>query len=437
MPLPLLVWEPCFGSLSCANLAVPLDHEAADAEQIDLALIKIDASGERLGSLFVNPGGPGVSGFDFVRNGFRLDPLTAEHYDLIGFDPRGIGRSTAITCDTDRTEGPLPDFSPDDATKVEILDAAAARLAQDCARLDGKLLSNVRTSDVARDLDLMRQAVGDDALNYLGFSYGTLIGLLYADRFPHHVGHLVLDGVVDPTASLTDLLTQQAEAFERSFALLEQACSDYLACPSGGAAAAHETISADLKQAPPRGGLGPTEVDMAAVVTLYNDGLWPRYVSALGAATRGDYQPLESISDSYLGAVSFGAYAAVVCSDGQRPSSPTEWGRFADDLGRRFPTFGAVIANELRVCGHWPVAGAAERSPVTAASAAPIVVIGTTNDPATPLANAERVAEALDNARLVIVDDNRHTAYGSNSCVDRIVAHYFVDDQLPGPSSRC
>ena len=436
-PNPLAIWEPCFEALECAAVAVPLDHGKPDGASIDIHLLKVPASGDRVGSIFVNPGGPGASGIDFVLNGFRLDAETSARYDVIGFDPRGVGASSPVSCQLDRSQGPLPDFSPDNVEEEAALDEAAEDFARSCQELDGALLPHLGTSSVARDLDLLRQAVGDEQLHYFGFSYGTLIGVVYADLFPQRVGHLVLDGVVDPTASLTDLLAQQAEAFELAFVQLDAACSDRLSCPDEGVLATHDQIVAELERTGPVGQMGATEVEAAALLALYNEGLWSPYVAALRRAATGDYSGLESLSDSFLRGVSFASYAAIVCIDSPRPADPAAWDRFADELTLRFARFGATIANELRTCGHWPVAGSEPRAPITAKGAAPLLVIGTTNDPATPLVNAERVAANLDQAGLVVFNGDRHTAYGASDCVKGIVRDYFLDNVVLSDTVNC
>ncbi|MCP3992293.1 MAG: alpha/beta hydrolase [Actinomycetia bacterium] len=392
---------------------------------------------EAMGSIFVNPGGPGASGVDFVANGFRLDSESSKRFDLIGFDPRGIARSAGLACAFDRSQGPLPDFSPDNQGEAAALDDQAQEIAQSCGQLDADLLPHLTTPTVARDLDLLREAVGDDQLHYLGFSYGTLLGLAYAELYPERVGHLVLDGLVDPTASLAEALTGQAGGFESALAELDRACSDRLDCPPGGALAAHDTLIAELERIGPQGQVGTTEVEMAALVTAYDDRLWPRYVDALDAAIGGDYGQLESLSDSYLGGSSFVSYVAVTCTDSPRPTTPEGWDQLAADLTGHSPRFGATLANELRTCAHWTVPAAPEHQPVVAAGAEPILVIGTTNDPATPLTNAERVAATLDDARLVVFDGDRHLAYGASQCVRDIVMRYLIDDEIPAATTHC
>jgi pimeloyl-ACP methyl ester carboxylesterase len=417
-------------------VAVPLDHDQPDGPTIDLALARRPATGERRGSIFVNPGGPGASGVEFVQS-FSLDTETSAAYDLVGFDPRGVGASTAIGCDNERDVGPLPDFSPDDEAERRALDDDAMSFARDCQASDQTLLPHVTTDQVARDLDLLRQAVGDGELHYLGFSFGTLIGLVYAETFPDRVGHLVLDGVVDPTHDLVDLLTQQALAFEEAFAVLDAACDRRLSCPPGGAAAAHDELLARLERDGPVGEVGTAELEVAGLLALYEDDLWPTYVAGLGEALAGSYGTIEVLSDALTTAVRFGPYAAVECVDGPRPVGAEAWDQFVADVTAVAPRFGPAVANELRTCAYWPVVPGPARGPITAPGAAPVLVIGNTNDPATPLANAEAVAAQLDQAALVVAELDGHTAYSASPCVQALVRAYLLDDVLPAEGTRC
>ncbi|MEL7157119.1 MAG: alpha/beta hydrolase, partial [Actinomycetota bacterium] len=270
-----------------------------------------------------------------------------------------------------------------------------------------------------------------------GFSYGTLIGLVYAGRFPDQVAHLVLDGVVDPRLSLDGLLDQQAGAFEAAFEIMDAECGTSLTCPPGGLAAAHDRLTARLEADGPVGEFGQTEAEMAALVSLYSDALWPTYADALAAADGGDPSGLERLSDLFLDSISFTSYAAVFCSDGPRPATPEDWEAFARRMADDHPRFGAVVANELRVCAHWPEPPAAPRQAVAAPGAAPALVLGNTNDPATPLANAVAVADALDEAGLVILESNGHTAYRASGCVRDLVGAYFLTDEIPQDTVRC
>lgn len=436
-----IVWNICQdGVLECATVTVPLDHDEPAGPTIELALARRPAVGpadEVLGTIFVNPGGPGGSGVDFVLDGFAFTADIGAQYHVVGFDPRGVGASTTPDCDSDRTLGPLADHSPDNDDEVAELDAQAAVVAEACAATDRNLLANLGTDTVARDLDLLRQGVGDEQLHYYGFSYGTLIGLVYAERFPERVAHLALDGVVDPTLSLPELLDQQAAAFEASFRVLDAACGISLTCPPGGAAAAHDRLVAALEVNGPVGQVGQTEVELAALVALYSDGIWPTYVAALAAADEGDLSGLERLSDFFVSSIDFTSYVAVVCTDSPRPDDPIEWEAFADQMAADHPRFGAIVANEVRTCAHWPEPEGEPRAAVAATGAPAALVIGNTNDPATPLVNAVTVAAELDEAGLIVVESDGHTAYRSSPCTQDLVSAYFLADDVPPDVAEC
>lgn len=434
-------WSGCGDGFECATVAVPRDHDRPDGPTIELALVRVpaaDRDGDGVtGSILVNPGGPGGSGIEYVRSGFRFDPDTMDDHHLVGFDPRGIGASTPLTCNREPGDGPLPDYDPDDAEELAELDEAARELAERCQRLDGDLLPHVSTESVVADLDLLRQAVGDDQLSYMGLSYGTLIGLRYAERHPERVGRMILDGVVDPASTLAGLLAQQADGFDRVFTTADEACGSALDCPDGGLAATYDRLAARLDADGPIDGIGPTELAIATLLSLYAEGLWPRYAASLADADRGDVGGIRTLYGLYAEAADEAAYNAVVCTDTPVPSGSDGWDRLADQLEERSPRFGAILANEVRACAHWPVRSAETPEPVSPDGIAPILVLSTTGDAATPVENAVNVAASLEGAGLVTVDDTSHTAYGRNFCVQQIVADYVATGAVPEAIHRC
>jgi pimeloyl-ACP methyl ester carboxylesterase len=434
-------WEGCGDGLECATVAVPLDHAAPTGPTIDLALIRVpapdrDGSGI-VGSIFVNPGGPGGSGVGTIRSGFRLDDETMDDHHLVGFDPRGVGLSAPLTCGPAPSGEALPDLDPDDEAEREEMDRAARDLAERCAAMDGDLLPHLSTPSVVADLDLLRRAVGDEQLDYIGLSYGTYIGLRYVERFPERVGRMVLDGVVDPEIPLSGLLTQQSDGFDRLLDEVDAACGTAFACPPDGIIATYDRVAERLDTEGPSDGVGPTELATGTLLGLYAESLWPRLSDALSAADRGDYGPIRALYDIYLGAADVAAYNAVVCSDGPVPRGEEAWDRFEQQLEARSPRFGAFLANEVRACAYWPVRATTAPEPVSPDEVAPILVLSTTGDAATPVENAITVAAALPGAGLVTVEDSSHTAYGRNFCVDRIVADYFATGRVPSSVHRC
>lgn len=420
-------------------MPVPVDHAEPDGPTLDLALVRVPATdpAQRIGSLFVNPGGPGASGVEMVEGGFRFDEATMARYDLVGFDPRGIGASAPLRCQVDLTAGPLPDPDPRTEAAAAALEAHAEGIARGCAATDGDLLPHLDSTTVARDLEVLRRAVGDDRLNLYGFSYGSLLALEYLELFPERAGRIVLDGVVDPTATLTELLAQQTTAFERVFAEMAADCASSGACPEPGLAAAYDQVLARLREAPV-GDVGPAELATAAIMATYDPGLWPALYDALDTAVRtGDVAAIGRLSDLYTGGASFAAYAAVSCTDTPVPGSPADWDAYVEELRAISPRFGPATANELRTCAHWPVADATPPAAIRAEGSPPVLVIGTTGDAATPLDNAVAVAAALADGHLLVHEGEGHTAYGANPCVDGVVADYLVEGSVPAPGTRC
>jgi pimeloyl-ACP methyl ester carboxylesterase len=427
-------WVPCRPGLECATVRVPVDHDRPDGPTLELALVRVPATdpARRIGSLFVNPGGPGGSGVEMVESGFRFDPETMAHFDLVGFDPRGVGRSGALACQVDLARERLPDPDPNDDAEAAALDAHARAIADRCAATDGELLDHLHTGAVVRDLDRLRVAVGDERLHFYGFSYGSLIALRYLEAFPERAGHVVLDGVVDPTSTLTELLGQQADGFEELFAgpMADDCAAAADDCPPGGLVAAYDTVRSDL-EGDPDAVIGPAELATATIMATYDVELWPVLRRALTAATQGDLAPLATLNALYHRAASFVAYAAVSCTDTPVPRGPEAWDAFAAELAQRSPRFGAATANELRVCAHWPVHTDQAPGPVRAAGAGPVLVLGTTGDVATPVANAVAVAAQLEDGHLVVHEGTGHTAYGANRCVIDLVGAYLVEGRVP------
>ncbi len=429
-------WVACGAGIECADVAVPVDHSRPTGETLQLAMVRVPSTGPARGSIFVNPGGPGGSGVDYVTGGFRFDDETMASYHLIGFDPRGVGRSSPLRCQVDLTT-PRPDLSPDDGDEAATLDAHARSIADACRRLDGDRLAFIGTDSVVADLDLLRQAVGDEKLNYYGLSYGTLIGLRYASRYPDTIGHLALDGIVDPSFGLIDLLGQQAVAFETGFIELDTQCKPEWRCPNGGLVAAYDRLAAQLERDGPIDGVGNAELDLASLFALYDERLHASYVDAINAAESGDFSAIDALHDRFVSGPSYASYVAVFCYDSDTPVGATEWNRFATELAATAPRFGESVANEIRPCAFWPPVSGPPPAPVTDIGDAPILAISTSGDMATPAVNAETIASELDSAALVIAESTTHTAYGTSACVREIVARYFVEDVLPDRTTLC
>ncbi len=455
-----LEWTSCGGGFQCTKVTVPVDYAAPEGKTLELAMTRLGAAGpgRRIGSLLVNPGGPGASGVKYLQAAYTsiTEPVRAR-YDLVSFDPRGIGKSKPINCLTDRQLDELlaADVTMDDESDVRTWDRLARRFAESCAENTGNaLLRHVGTDDVARDLDVLRAVLGDKQLHYLGFSYGTYIGARYAELFPTRVGRLVLDGALDPSLSAEDLNLAQAKGFQTAWKAFVEACLDLSDCPIGGKEGEVDTRlvgmfkAADRSPLRSRSGREVTEALAATGVlsALYSTQRWEFLRSALAAAYNGDGTGLLFLADAYFQREDDGSFPdnsneaiyAVNCLD--RPVEES----VADIQGRlptyreASPLFGEFIAWSLLPCTYWPVPTDTVPGPVRAAGAAPIMVIGTTRDPATPYAWAIALAEQLKSGVFVSHDGDGHTVYGDGDpCIDPIVNDYLVNGETPRDGVEC
>jgi pimeloyl-ACP methyl ester carboxylesterase len=440
-PVASIEWEPCGARRECATYAAPVDHDDPDGPTVDLSVIRRPATGtDRIGSLFMNPGGPGGSGVDYVRAS-PLDPTLNEYFDIVSWDPRGVGASEPIACNGDVDAMRRAAWTPDDEAEQDELDDAAAAIAEACADQYGERLEQVATDATVRDLDLLRRAVGDEQLTFLGFSYGTAIGAAYAERYPERVRAMVLDGVVDPTQDLEQLLTGQAVAFEASIDKAFAACEATPTCPVPDPAATYERVQAALEDDPlavtGSDPVGPTALAYAALSSAYDGSRARVFITALAAAAAGDGAPLRQLADLYWTSTTYSEYAAVVCTDNPHPEGAEEFREMADRMAAAAPRFGAAVANEMAPCAFWAAPVTGRPGPITAPGAAPILVVGNTGDSATPFAAAERVADDLESGVLLTYRGTGHTSFNSDACVKDAVRFYLVDLVVPDPGSEC
>lgn len=439
---PKLRWSACedHRDFHCATLEVPLDWSRPEGTSLELALIRQPAEGRKMGSLFLNPGGPGGSGVDFLLDG-GIDDALASSFDLVSWDPRGVGRSSPLRCGSKARPFLTLDPDPDSPAEQQALDAGAAAVAEQCSELDGDVLAHLGTDDVARDLEAMRLAVGDPGLTYMGFSYGTFIGTRYAALFPTHIRAMVLDGPVDPTESLTDALRGQARAFEATIQKVFANCTKARRCPVPDLAAAYDRLRSEVEVSPMRGSrgrvLGPAELATAAVYVAYDRSLWSRLGPAVAEALDGDPDAVLALAYGYYDLGSYTVYQGVECLDSNSPRGAEAWAVFAAEMEAISPRFGGTIANEMLPCAFWPVAPRDVTGAVSASGAPPIVVIGNTGDPATPYASAQRLAGMLERGVLVTYDGEGHTSYGRSRCIDRLVDRYLIDLRVPDRDPRC
>jgi pimeloyl-ACP methyl ester carboxylesterase len=442
-----LTWHAC-GSLQCSALAVPLDYANARGGTISLALARRPAldPAHRIGSIIINPGGPGDSGVDDLPAELRI--LTSglqRRFDIVSFDPRGVARSAPVHCGgSSATPAPLPDPVPPDDAGAQRLVQESRDYAADCNKASGTVLPFVGTVDVARDLDRIRIALGDSALTYIGHSYGTLLGAVYADEFPSNVRALVLDGALDPALSTDELSLAQAKGFEASLAAFAQWCGSN-SCGWHAAADPRTTVLdlvQQVRQTPMAAGsrkLGPGEAYLGVLGGLYAQSYWPGLGRALAATQRGDGAPLLALSDRYLnhgGSNAVDANSAVTCLDHPVSTDTSTYRATADAAGQQAPLFGPLFAWGGLGCAVWPARPTLQPHRI-AGPATPIVVVGTTGDPATPYQWAVNLAGELAGGVLLTRRGVDHVAYYYSACVRAAVERYLVDLAPPAAGTTC
>lgn len=439
--------------IQCATLRVPLRYDESGGTTIDLAIARLPARlrSERLGSLVVNPGGPGGSGLEFLPQ-FALEATDdlLDRFDIVSFDPRGVAASTPISCLTDAERDAAQDRDPRPASEAERLSALdqAVALNVRCVRSAPDLVPRMGTMNVARDLDRLRAALGDDRLTYLGFSYGTRIGAVYAGLFPDRVRALVLDGAVSPDSSPTVLRDGQLEGFRRAFARFSAGCAAHPTCPLVNVrdaitrliarAAAHPIATFDSRP------LTVGRVYAALAASMYDAAVWPDVWQGIDQALAGSGAVLGLLSDVYAGRRTDGtwsnaseSFTAVMCADTTaRPTRSDTEPRSREIIGADV-LWGPVFADQGLLCDGTASAVDPVPAPLRAPDAPPIVVIGTTNDPATPFEWAQQMAAALPSAVLVTHDGDGHTAYGTSACVTDLVGRYLLSATPPSGPQTC
>ncbi|NRQ31104.1 alpha/beta fold hydrolase [Nonomuraea sp. NN258] len=441
-------------SVKCGKLAVPLDYAKPDGEKIDLALIKIPAGDpkKRIGSLVFNFGGPGASGVDTLDQAAKTLGGLRSRYDLVSFDPRGVERSSGVRCgDSAQMDEftALDTLPPDEQTHKES-EAANKEFAEQCAKNSGKILPHVGTVNAARDMDRMRTALGDAKLNYLGMSYGTQLGGVYATLFPKNVGRMVLDAPLDPTVTFEQRTLAQTRGFQKAYESFLKACVKNKQCEVGTdvkAADANVTKLMNQLAAQPlqvgnrklTQGLASTGVAAA----LYSEMTWPFLEAALGQALKGQGDALMYLADTYTGRAEDGTYStqmtsfpAITCVDTAERPAEAELRRTEAAAQKISPLFGSEGSGGL--CRMWPAKGSDQARHVDATGSAPIVVVGGKGDPATPYEWAPKLTAQLKTATLVTYEGEGHGAYLSGSkCVQGLVDGYLLEGKVPGKNASC
>jgi pimeloyl-ACP methyl ester carboxylesterase len=455
-----LEWEPCtdVGSalvdIECATLMVPLDHEQPEGTLIEIALARVPTTvpGDRIGSLVFNPGGPGGSGIDFLANAAVLVPdEVAGRFDLVSFDPRGVGTSAAVDCDDD-LDDQVPLLASDDDEGWADLVADAAGFTETCTDESLDLAVHVGTNNAARDLDLIRDALGDDELSYVGFSYGTRLGATYAELFPDNVRALVLDGGVKPTDDLAELDGEQGEGFDAALESFADACDSDDDCVLRDSGPALKVYTGLVEEIADAGSfmtdeadrvLTPGELQLGVAAALYSKQTWPILADALFLAdTESDGTLLQALVDSYAGRAPDGTYSNsqvangfINCADDPRRPPVDEVRAEVDVAASKSVYFDEFLRASTSCIG---VSGAVDPLVIGPAEGAPsILVLGNTGDPATPYEWSVELADSLASGVLYTVEAEGHTAYLSIPCAESVVNSYLIDLEVPAVGASC
>jgi len=451
-------WHPCRTGDECTRVKVPLDYQQPNGQAISLAVLKVPALDQdhKVGALVVNPGGPGGSGVDYAANASAYfgGPLRQD-FDIVGFDPRGVGDSTPVHCLSDHQLDVFVASDPDPDTPAEIRhsDQLLAQFGNGCRQDSGALASHISTEEAARDMDVLRAVLGEPKLTYFGASYGTFLGATYAGLFPHHVGRMVLDGAIDPSLSTYKLNLVQAHGFETALRAYIGSCVDRGGCFLGptvdaGAARIQKFLS-DVEAHPLPGANGRQLTVGNAVLgiwaPLYNKRYWPILDTALESAFSGNGATLLELSDAYTSRGASGytdnsleALYDINCLDHDDSIPSQQVPKYFPQFEKASPTFGKIFAFGLSSCSKWPIHTGRVPAPIHAAGAPPILVIGTTRDPATPLVWAKALAHQLRSGILITRNGDGHTGYhAGNACVDNTVESYLVAGKVPRHDMRC
>jgi pimeloyl-ACP methyl ester carboxylesterase len=462
-----LNWTPCGEPYECASVQVPLDWAHAGGEQIVIALIKHPATGDRIGSLLVNPGGPGGSGVELVGAGveYSVDAAVAERYDVIGFDPRGVGQSTAVDCGgsegLDKFLYGTVDGEIGSAEWIGGQKAKAKEFAQACEDGTGDLLAHVDTVTAARDLDIIRAAVGEKQLNFLGYSYGTELGTIYAGLYPKNVGRFVFDGPDNPWYGSSGGDDSQAASFDSALDTYLKGCVandaeavGHQTCPFTGTfddAAASVTSMLEHAGDSPIQNSDGRELNAPTLATaisepLYDATSWPQLTDMFAEVQDGHSEEAFQLADEYNARDSDGqyfdnlneAYLAINCLEFGHSIDLKYDAMELKQLKKSAPILGAYMSYADLSCSGWSYGPTRFPDPIRATGAGPILLVGTTGDPATPYDGAKALAKQLDSGHLVTFNGEGHTAYNyGHACVDKAVDDYLIKGIVPAKDPNC
>lgn len=452
-------WQPCEsnGDQDCGFLTVPVDYAEPQGETIELSLLRLPARGSRVGSLVVNPGGPGARGTTYAAAGSQVfrEPLL-DGFDVVGFDPRGVGRSAPVDClsDAELDAYLAGDPTPDTAEELAAFRSSVLSFGEKCVDGSGPIIGHVTTIEAARDMDVLRSALGEEQLTYFGASYGTKLGATYAELFPDKVGRFVLDGAVDVGLDPQSLALQQATGFETALRAYVQNCLDstdncFLGDTVDEGLATISGLLADLEDEPLPAGdreLTPGTAFYGIITPLYNRDAWFLLSTALASALDGKGSALMDLADMYASRNPDGSYAdntieanySINCLDDPTSVPFAQVPSLFDEFEEASPTFGRIFAWGMAGCRGIGVRSSEEPLDIRAEGALPILVLGTSRDPATPLRWARALSAQLDSGVLVERDGDGHTAYNAgNECIDVIVEDYLLDGDVPADGTTC
>lgn len=452
-----LSWTDC-GPSRCTWVKVPVDYEKPEGATLRVRVkVRPADSKKPTGRLFVNPGGPGGSGVEYLSVfAGQASKKVLNSYDLVGFDPRGVGNSSPLKCLSNKALDAFINVDPDPDNEAEItkLRRSTTKLGNACRDNSGELASHVSTLEAAKDIDVLRALLGQKKLDYYGASYGTQLGATYAQLFPRKVGRMVLDGAVDPSLDDAEQGLGQAEGFQRALMAYIADCVKKTDCPLGTEPRAAQQKLSDFLQALDRKPLktqGKRVVTEALgfygiAITLYARENWPALTAELSQAFKGDGTAMLNLADLYSGRQSNGSYKdnssesiyAVRCLDSTGSSTVAEVKASIPAYEMISPAFGRTLAWSAMGCTDWPLKTKNSQIKISAKGAPPIVVVGTTRDPATPYEWAQALAKQLDSGVLVTREGDGHTGYhAGNTCIDTIIDRFLLDDVAPQDGVRC
>ena len=453
-----LKWVDCGAGFQCTTVQVPLDYSHPEAGTIRIAINRKAATepARRIGSVLTNPGGPGASGIQFLTGEVGNMANLNTRFDLIGFDPRGIGQSVPVRCLDGPQEDAFNALDPvlDDAQEKQATIDADKNFAAGCNQRSASVLPFIDTVSAAKDMDAIRAALGDEKLTFLGFSYGSFLGENYAHLFPTHVRALALDGVIDPSLTSNELLYVQLLGFEQNLQAFLADCRTRKAAATpctyanaGDPGAKLMDLMQRLDTAPlPVGSRALTRsLAVIGVLTpLYDQSTWPYLDQALTQADRGNGTLLLRFSDLYLGRKADGTYdnqtdanTAVNCIDRAVPADVATYDALGPKFARASALFGPAFQYSNLICAYWPVKPKGKVGPIDANGAPPILLIGATGDPATPYVWAQEVNKMLNGSVLLTREGNGHVSYDKSACVKQAIDAYLIDLKLPAQGTVC